>query len=255
MPRFSRLLPALSLIGCLAFGSANAQVVIGVPTGNMPLTDAGGTGFKGLFADAIPAILAKAGIDTKLEARPFARLYAELGSQELGGAMSVLETPQRKESANFTKPLIVEHTVIVVPKEKSFKLASFADLNGKSIGTRAGFSYSYFDSRPEIKREAGPDHVSNVRKMLAGRLDGVAVGSVTGIYAIREAGLGNQIEVLPVSLGSIGLSYGFAKKSVPAEKVTAANAALDTYLASPEYKASLAKYGISDLVRDYPALP
>ena len=233
---------------------AGAQVVMGVPSGNMPLSDATGSSFAGLFPDAIPSILGKAGIDTKLETRPFARLYAELGSQEIGGAMSVLATPQRQESALFSKSLLTEHTVIVVPKGKTFKLDSFGDLDGKTLGTRAGFSYSYFDSRPGIKREPGPDHVSNVRKMLAGRLDGVAVGSVTGIYAIREAGLGDQIEIIGKSLGNIGLSYAFAKKAVAADKIPAVNAALDAYLASAEYKASLDKYKIADLVRDYPAL-
>jgi polar amino acid transport system substrate-binding protein len=254
--RIFRLAAFAAAIVAAGIGShpVSAQILMGVPSGNLPLSEGTGSGFSGLFPDAIPAILGKAGVETKLETRPFARLYAELASQELGGAMSVLDTPQRRESAIFSKPLVTEYTVIVVPKGKAFKLDSFADLDGKTLGTRAGFSYSYFDSRPNIKREPRPDHVSNVRKMLAGRLDGVAVGSVTGLYVIREAGLGDQIEIIAKSLGAIGLSYGFSKKSLTEDKIAPINAAIDAYLASPDYKATLAKYKIEDLVRDYPAL-
>lgn len=260
MNRFvSRILASVALAVGLAVASApfadlRAQILIGVPSGNMPLSDAAGTGFTGLFPDALGAIAPKAGVEVKLEARPFARLYAELAAQQLGGAMSVLGTPQRAETANFTKPLLVEHTVLVVPKGKAFKLATYADLEGKNLGTRTGFTYPYLDTRPAIKREPGPDHLSNVRKMLAGRLDAVIIGSVTGIFSLREAGLDKDIEVMPFSLGAVTLGYAFAKNALAADKVAAFDAALAAYLASPEYKSALEKYGVADLVRDYPAL-
>ncbi|HYD31390.1 MAG TPA: transporter substrate-binding domain-containing protein [Azospirillaceae bacterium] len=249
------VLVTLSLCtGALAQTAGGEPVTIGVPT-NPPLTMfADGKG-QGIIHDLSVAALEKMGYTVVGRDLPFARLYQEIHGAGVDVAISVLKTPERSTQALYSDPIITEYNVMVAKKGAAFALATTDDLPGRKIGTRNGFKYPLLDVRTDLTLDPGGDHLMNVRKLVAGRLDGMIVGSVSGLAQLKENQFGDQIEVLPNSIGKVPLGTALSSKRFTQADLDRFNATVAELRAGPAFAEIVARYNAGDLVKEYPVVP
>ncbi len=250
---------ALTLITAAAFAAApdaSAQgraIELAVPT-NRPVVDFEGgkvTGFFGAIADQA---LKQAGFQPTYVTMPFGRIYSQLAAQQIDGALSVFGTPERRQVAWYSAPIVTEYSVLIVPRGRAFPFARASDAAGKVIGTQTGFAYPGFDGTPGVTFQPNPERVNNLRLVALGRMDAAITGSITGLYQARSLGLLDQMEALPVGIAAITLAIALSNQRFTAADMARIDAALASLLAGPEYRAALAAAGVEDLIKPYQTL-
>ena len=208
-----------------------------------------GNNVTGLDNDIVKAVFEKAGCAVKFVKRPWARTLIEVesGTVDLTPGASALE--ERKKYANFSDPYRDELMVLMVRKGESAKypLTKLEDI--KSIKFSLGIVRDYFYSEdfktallsPNFKARVSEvsDDDTNLKKLVAGRIDGLLIDKYAGPYLAKKQGFGDQVEIHPVKVDSNNngnnVHLMFSKKSVPVETIDKINAALQALRASGEY--------------------
>ena len=114
-----------------------------------------------------------------------------------------------------------------------------------------GFKYPSFD-RINISLLREKDYATNLRKLGAGRLDGILIGSVTGRYLVQKKGLSDKIDFLPKSVGKVGLGIALAKTRFEKEDIDKFNETIQSLENSDEWGRVLKSNGAENLVGDWP---
>jgi ABC-type amino acid transport substrate-binding protein len=254
-----RLLAVMAVVvgGLLAPSAPYAQarsIEIGVPP-NRPMSDIEAGKPVGLIAEITDLALRRAGFEPRYISLPFARLYAQLAEQQIDGATSVFGTAERQRVAHYSTPIVIEYSILVVPKGRSFPFARPSDAAGKTIGTQTGFAYPGFDGTPGITFQPNPERANNLRLVALGRVDAAIIGSITGLQQARTMNLLDQMEPLPVAVNAIPLSIALNNRRFSAEDIARVNAALTALLAGPEFTAAAQAAGVSEFLRRYEVLP
>lgn len=238
-----------------AAGSADArEVKLAVPM-NPPFASIEGAEVRGVVGE----VFAKAARDLGWTVRaagpvPFGRAYDDVHSGQADAAISVLATPDRRKLAHYSEPIATEYVAVVVAPGKAFKLESVADLAGKTIGTRVGFKYPLVDGAANVKFDPVADEVTNMRKLAAGRVDAIFVGSVTGLMQLDKAGFKGAYEVLPVAAGKVTVGSALADENFTPADLERLNGAIRQVIASSEWSAILGRTGVPELFKDFPLL-
>lgn len=246
-------LATLSLSAVSAKPASAAKATFGVPN-NPPLAQFENGRPHGVMVELAKQILPEAGIEFDLADRPYPALYEQLQAGGLAGGLAVLRTPEREQAAWFTKPVIKEFSVIAVPKGKAFNLASSTDLIGKRVGGRAGFRYPGPIERPEIELIRAPDHALNGRKLLDGELDAALFGSITGLWVLREQGLLNQLDILPLANNAVPFALALHRGSFTEADKARVDKAIEKVSGSNEFWQIISNFGLDELMKEYPVL-
>ena len=249
------LILAAAIFAQVASADAVArEVKLAVPM-NPPFASIEGGEVRGVIGEVFTQAARELGWTVRATGPvPFGRAYDDLHSGQTDAAISVLATPERRTLAHYSEPIATEYVAIVVAPGKAFKLESVADLAGKTIGTRVGFKYPLVDGAPDVKFEPVADEATNMRKLLAGRVDAIFVGSVTGLMQLDKTGFKSGYEVLPVAAGKVTVGSALADEHFAAGDIDRLNGAIRTLLAGTEWKAIVARTGVAELFRDFPLL-
>lgn len=241
---------------------ANAQdadggtpLVVGVP-GNMPLTGIGEDGgARGILAEAAVAVLESMGHDVRLQPMPFGRMYAAIsqgGPGSIDVALSVLPTAARHEEAHYAPTMVTEYSVIAAPSAKGYAPGRSADLKGRVLGGRTGFRYPGLDDMAGLSIKRTDSHLGNARMALANRIDGLLIGSITGVWELRQGGLMEQLTLSPVAFYAIPLTVALNRDSFDATALAAFDAALVRFMNSPAWTTLVERNEASDLLKTWP---
>lgn len=254
-----RLLSTAAAAALFLFAVSNVQaatepVTIGVPT-NPPLSMTADGKAQGILYDLTVKALEKMGYTVASRDLPFARLYQDIHSGAVDVAISVLKTPERATQAHYSEPVVTEYNVVAVKKGNAFTLDTTDNLAGRRIGTRNGFKYPLIDGRGDLTLDPGNDHLVNVRKLVANRLDGMIIGSITGVVQLQDNQFGDQIDILPNSLGAVPLGTALSAKRFTPDDLERFNATLRALRADPVFAEIVAKYRAGDLMKDYSIVP
>ena len=203
----------------------------------------------GVIGEAVATLLHQKGFQPRYESLPAARAYKMVESGEIDLAITVLKTAER---AYYSAPILTEFTVLVVPKGKGFALRSLADLKGKVIGGRSGFLYPSLDRAEGVVIERNSTSAANYMKLLAGRLDAVLAGSISGGLELRQLGLMDKVEQLPAAVGIIPLGAAFSMQHFSAADVADFDRGIAGLKSTRHWGVILNRYGAEGLVRPWP---
>ena len=109
----------------------------------------------------------------------------------------VLKSPEREEYLLFLEPPYKTRSakVFYVRKGAGQHIQSYQDLYGLKIGVQAGVRYfEPFDDDPKLIKEEAGDDLSNLRKLLYGRVDAIVSTETQADYLIASQGLNGEFE-------------------------------------------------------------
>ncbi|MEK9722787.1 MAG: transporter substrate-binding domain-containing protein [Rhodospirillaceae bacterium] len=217
--------------------------------------------FSGLHEDKVRGLVARAAMTAlermayKLAVRqvPYSRLYAWIHSGQLDVAVAVLNSGDRGTQAHYSKPIVVEYTVILVPKGKPFRFNRAEDLVDRRVGAQPGFLYPGLDhlNLPLVRER---NLAASITNLAEGHLEGTLVGSITGAYAADQLGVAHRLETLPHASEAIPLGVAFSKSAFVPADVRAFEAVMTNLQAGPEWQPLLAESSAKPYIRDWPLI-
>jgi polar amino acid transport system substrate-binding protein len=146
---------------------------------------------RGIFPAILKRLERETGDTYDLQLVPWARAN-KLAMDGKGAVANISLNSERAAVFDYSRPLFTVEILLVVRKGHEFPFRQLSDLNGKLIG--AGLGSSYKDEVDQaiadgvIKVERDPNQQSRLRKLLAGRVDAIFVGSGRiGLQAMLDA--------------------------------------------------------------------
>lgn len=127
---------------------------------------------EGLSLEIVRAAFKTQGYEVKMSIMPWARAEAEVKKGTYDILPDVWMTDARKKDFMFGKPYVSNKVKFVFLKENRFEYDGMKSLEGKKVGTVRGYGYSdEFLKADKFKREEVADFMTNIRKLIAKRLD------------------------------------------------------------------------------------
>lgn len=196
----------------------------------------------------IPEILARLEKETgdryDIQLVPWARAQ-KMAREGKGAVANISWNSERAEFFDYSVPIYLAEVVLVVRKGHEFPFETLDDLKGKRIGGGLGSSY-----RDEVDRaiaaglfevERDPNQSSRMRKLLAGRVDAIFVGTGRlGVKIMLESEpelkrLADQFVVLPKAVTSDPLYLAVPKTMNKRPLIARLNAAFTKLQAAGEF--------------------
>jgi polar amino acid transport system substrate-binding protein len=159
-------------------------------------------GARGLAVDIVKTAFARMGQAIAIEFYPITRGQYMLLNGGADVFFSIKKTPEREQSMLFPqRPLMSQDYVFFVRKGSPWRFnGSFSSVAEASIGVVGTTSYGKrFDSARQantFKRlDTTTSHETNLRKLLAGRVDMVICSRAVGLYYLGLANALKEVEI------------------------------------------------------------
>lgn len=191
--------------------------------------------------DIIQELAHRTGVPMQVLPQPYARVLQGLRDNRLAIALT-FRSPGAEEYSVY--PACLFKVPIVAIVRRGFTARSLADLRqlAQGIGVIRGVAYGEaFDHDPAILKSIESDFPQMLRKLLAGRLDGVAGSTVMLLHHAKLEGvdaiMGNR---LPLSTAEVCIQIPTARANLP---ITAALAeAAQAMVAENRFDAIVGRY-------------
>ncbi|MGZ3183404.1 MAG: substrate-binding periplasmic protein [Telluria sp.] len=158
---------------------------------------------EGISADTVIEAGKRAGIQVELRQMPWRRLETELArgpASKVQCAFALSRTPVREQHVEFGKVPLNPTDYVVFVRDGS-GIENLDDLNGKTIGVRAGVRIAEAIAAGNKQgrwnlAEVGTD-AANFQKLVLGRVDAVVTDQTGGLYTLRQMKLGGVHHLQP----------------------------------------------------------
>lgn len=177
---------------------------------------------KGFSNDLTKTALERLGHSVKVEVMPWARALEMTKRGTFDILPSVWYSKERANTLIYTDPIAKNKIVFIKEKGDPFTYESLGSLEGKTVGIVQGYDYGEkFLNADSFERDSANDIVTNVRKMLAGRVDLTLGDELVSRYAINEKlpGKADQVAFTDGALSSKDLHVTVSRKSGDAESL------------------------------------
>jgi polar amino acid transport system substrate-binding protein len=191
---------------------------------------------SGIDVDIFTAVAEQAGCKVVPKQVPWARLLKDIEAGKMDVAMGASINPERQAYASFSDSYRKDEFILFV---KPGKVGALGDQGldavagmAFKVGTVRDYAYGdAFDAlmknpafAKNIEESAGTN--LNLRKLSAGRLDGLIENRYVALATAKAEGMAGQIEAHPKPVAADDVYFMFGKKTVQATTVEAINAAL-----------------------------
>lgn len=130
---------------------------------------------NGYVAKVIREALAPSGLTIRFDFMPWARAVTLLRSGEIMVAAPVYRNAARDKDCVFSAPFPGGPLVLLAMPGRGGRWKDLRELAGLRIGVTRGYGHTdAFDAADFLTKEQANDDVSNLRKLLAGRIDAFA---------------------------------------------------------------------------------
>lgn len=211
----------------------------------VPYQTKNGNKFTGLDVEITEAIAKEAGCKVTIIEQPWIRQLAENESGQIDVTMGASKTPEREAFAYFTEGYRNETNSLFVKNGIGAEIKSVADLakTKAKIGVARGTSYgSEIDAIKAKFDDSADNDTMNIKKTLAGRIDGFLVDHFTGIALINEQNAKDKIQLHPVVISTGEIYLMVSKKSKVPNLTKKLNDALKKIKANGTHAKIIAKY-------------
>jgi len=170
------------------------RVLLGFTENLPPLNYLDDVGPQGFSVDLLRMMASAAGLSLELQVLPWVRAVQQAEAQPTSVLFSLTRTPEREAQFQWVGPIAQRRILI-------YKLASRADLSLNQLGDLAGARIGVVREsaadrqlqaaglKPGIHLELGLDDATNVRKLLAGRMEYVTLLDWAAAWNLRQLNL------------------------------------------------------------------
>ncbi|WP_377158757.1 substrate-binding periplasmic protein [Roseateles sp. UC29_93] len=225
------LLPG-ALPAALAAPAARARTIAGMAAGptelvafteNLPpLNYNEGGAARGFSTELLTLMAADAGLPLRVQVLPWQRSVQEAGRHPDSVLFSLTRTPERETQYRWVGPISPRRILVYrLSHRTDVRPASLKQLNGLRLGvSRDSAAAKHLIAeglRPETELELGLDDATNLRKLLAGRMDLIVLLDWAAAWHLRELKLpyATLAPVLPMDVDK-SYWYGLPADSDPA---------------------------------------
>lgn len=139
---------------------------------------------NGVYAHIVKEAFQREGISVHYSFYPWKRALQLTKEGEAAASPGWKVTDERSKDFLFSNPVIISKTVLFFRKNTPLDFKTIENLAGKTVGTTNGYSYGeYFDNASKqgtIKTDPAPNDELSLKKLLAGRIDMVAMNRTVG---------------------------------------------------------------------------
>lgn len=175
----------ITLFCVVAFSTlSHAEKVVVATNDWAPYNSVDGTGLVDIV---VKEALALVGHEVEYAVQPWKRAYVSVkdGKADITYPWSFNE--QRNSEITYNaSPLIVNQSIFWYLKGKEFSWQDFPDLNKYSIGGMIGYSDTDLLESKGIKVNTVKDELTNLKKLLSGRIDAFSMNTVVGNQIIKD---------------------------------------------------------------------
>lgn len=134
------------------------------------------TGFE---VELIPLIGEKVGVQMSVRNIPWDTIFAGLANGAYDGVASgVTVTEERKESMDFSTPIIQAGQVVIIRSSDASTIRGIEDLEGKRIGVQIGTTGDFALENYRVRRRAYDDIGLAIEDLLNGNVDAAVCDSL-----------------------------------------------------------------------------
>jgi len=210
-----RALTALILLAGLAVptAGARAEVWIVASLDNFPPYNFTLKGKRtGLDTEIVDSALKRMGVLPVHQSLSWQEVLTSLEKDRLDLAYQFVATPERFQKYHMIGPVRTGETVFMVRRDSDIAFTSLEDLAGLQIGYVQGFRYTReFDEATHVIKVPASSDLSNIRRLLMGRIDMVIGDRHTlTFFADQEAKLG-KVKFLSKPLGHVDRYFAMPK--------------------------------------------
>jgi len=156
----------------------------------------------GVDTQIIEAVLKRIGVSPIHRPMSWDEVVQAIDTNQVDLAFQFIASPERKEKYRLVGPFRTGETVLVTTKGRSFDIKDIADLRSYRVGTIRGFTYEpSFDRDAEIRKLAGANATTNIRRLLNGRVDILIGDRQSLLYSADEDGKLDSVAVLDMKIG------------------------------------------------------
>ncbi len=247
---------SLILVSLFFSATANAEIrELTIATDDWPpyefkVGEPGNEYISGFSTEVIQAVLKKmnVGIKGKIEQYPWARGEKMVIDGSADMLYTAASSEKRAQITHYPSESLMESSwsfFIRKEDEGKLKYEGFDDLKGKKIGVVRAYTYTpelwAFMEKEKNFEEVVGDEI-NVKKLLAKRIDFIAMDFGNGMALLKKMGLADKVTVLKKPIQTASLYAIFSNKTVEKDFVDKFAAELKAFKATPEYKAIFDKY-------------
>jgi polar amino acid transport system substrate-binding protein len=127
---------------------------------------------KGLIAEIATAAYATQGYELEITFVPWARAIKGVNNATFDLLLGTWLTEERTKFLLYSEPYLSNSIKFIKKKGNTFDYSGLESLSGKSIGIDRGYGYGDdFLNAKHFKRPEARNLISNIRKLIAGRID------------------------------------------------------------------------------------
>lgn len=177
----------------------------------------------GIDVDVLTEVARRAGINLKIEFKPWNTLVSMVKSGECDGAASFFKTAEREQYAMFMDavPVHVSDYVIFTKVGSKFSFRTYEDLRGKILGKVSGVSlgdeFNAARSGGIMDTKEYVDISDAVRGLLEGEIDGFVGNMDVTYYTLKPMGMTSSIVYLPKKIIDDKPSYAVLSRATDIE--------------------------------------
>jgi len=184
-------LALLPLLGTRLPVAAADDVLLGITENLPPLNYLDGNGPQGFSVELLRMMAAGAGLALELQVLPWQRAVQAAEASRNSVLFSLTRTPEREAQFRWVGPIAPRRVLLYkLASRKDLVLSRLADLGAGRIGvvrdSAADRQLLAAGLKPGLQLEHGLDDATNVRKLLVGRMEYVALLDWAAAWNLRQ---------------------------------------------------------------------
>lgn len=165
-------------------------MLVGITENLPPLNYLDDSGAQGFSVELLRLMATQAGVRLELQVMPWQRAMQAAEAQPNGILFSLTRTPEREAQYQWVGPIAQRRILIYrLASRADLNMTQFHELGNARIGvvrdSAADRQLQAVGLRPGVQLEQGLDDATNVRKLLAGRMEYVALLDWAAAWNLR----------------------------------------------------------------------
>lgn len=154
----------------------------------------------GIDVELVVAAMNAVGVDVQFYMFPWSRCLHMLDYNQLDAVIPMVYSKERDEKYTLGSSLRTRANVVVLSKHVSKDVRSLRDLDGMTIGVGQGYAiHKEFDEAKNFRKESvatsGETYEFLLRKVAAGRNDGVVIDTSVVSAMARKLSIENDVKI------------------------------------------------------------
>lgn len=235
------------VVNLINTGVLSAKTITGVQDSWAPFSMPGEE--RGIAVDIVTAAFETQGYDLNFKLMPFARAIHEVKKSRVDVLVATWYTEERASYLEFSNPYFYNKVKFIKLKGDPFEYFGMESLRGRNIGIVRSYGYGdEFLSSLLFRRDPVSDTLSNLKKLIAGRIDLTLEEPIVASFLMTENGLDPDLfEVSENSLSVNALHITMSKSHPEASQlIHDFNLGLREIKKNGTYWEILVKYGLQE---------